>query len=90
MSANPHANGGLLMRPLPLPDFTSYAVPVTTPGGQDAEATRIMGAFLRDVMVRNRAHAQFPRVRPGRDRVQPAAGGAGGDRPHLARRAPVL
>ena len=59
MSANPHANGGLLMRPLSLPDFTSYAVPVTTPGGQDAEATRIMGAFLRDVMVRNRATRNF-------------------------------
>jgi len=59
MSANPHANGGLLIRPLSLPDFTSYAVPVTTPGGQDAEATRIMGTFLRDVMVRNRATRNF-------------------------------
>jgi xylulose-5-phosphate/fructose-6-phosphate phosphoketolase len=50
MSANPHANGGLLMRPLRMPDFTSYAVAVPTPGSVDGEATRVMGAFLRDVM----------------------------------------
>ncbi len=50
MSANPHANGGALMRPLRMPDFTDYAVPVTHPGQTEAEATRVMGAFLRDVM----------------------------------------
>ncbi len=53
MSANPHANGGELMRPLRMPDFTTYAVPVHAPGASDAEATRIMGTFLRDVMRAN-------------------------------------
>ena len=53
MSANPHANGGLLLRGLILPDFRKYAVEVEKPGGTDAEATRVMGKFLRDVMKLN-------------------------------------
>ena len=53
MSANPHANGGLLLRGLILPDFRKYAVEVEKPGGTDAEATRVMGQFLRDVMKLN-------------------------------------
>jgi xylulose-5-phosphate/fructose-6-phosphate phosphoketolase len=50
MSANPHANGGLLMRELELPDITDYAVNVATPGEHDAEATAVMAGYLRDVM----------------------------------------
>jgi xylulose-5-phosphate/fructose-6-phosphate phosphoketolase len=50
MSANPHANGGLLMRPLRMPDYADHAVAVPSPGAVDGEATRVMGAFLRDVM----------------------------------------
>jgi xylulose-5-phosphate/fructose-6-phosphate phosphoketolase len=53
MSANPHANGGLLLKDLTLPDFRAYAVEVTTPGGATAEATRVLGAFLRDVIRHN-------------------------------------
>jgi xylulose-5-phosphate/fructose-6-phosphate phosphoketolase len=53
MGANPHANGGLLKRELKLPDYRAYAVPAPHPGGADAEATRVMGAFLRDVMRLN-------------------------------------
>jgi xylulose-5-phosphate/fructose-6-phosphate phosphoketolase len=53
MSANPHANGGLLRRDLDLPDFRDYAVEVPSPGGVRAEATRLAGAYLRDVIVRN-------------------------------------
>jgi xylulose-5-phosphate/fructose-6-phosphate phosphoketolase len=53
MSANPHANGGLLMRPLRMPDFADYAVKVPRPGEVDGESTRVMGAFLRDVMQAN-------------------------------------
>jgi xylulose-5-phosphate/fructose-6-phosphate phosphoketolase len=53
MSANPHANGGLLLRDLKLPDFRDYAVDVPTPGVIAAESTRIMGRFLRDVMKLN-------------------------------------
>jgi xylulose-5-phosphate/fructose-6-phosphate phosphoketolase len=59
MSANPHANGGALMRPLRMPDFRDYAVPVEAPGGSDAEATRVMGTFLREVMRMNMASRNF-------------------------------
>ena len=54
MSANPHANGGVLLRDLDLPDFRDYAVPVDEPGTTSSEATRVLGCFLRDVIVRNR------------------------------------
>ncbi|ABD12898.1 phosphoketolase [Frankia casuarinae] len=53
MSANPHANGGELLRDLTLPDFRDYAVDVTAPGTTLAEPTRILGAFLRDVVAAN-------------------------------------
>ena len=53
MSANPHANGGLLMRDLVLPDFRDYAVSVDAPGKTTSEATRVLGTFLRDVISRN-------------------------------------
>ena len=53
MSANPHANGGLLLRDLELPDYRSYAVAVAQPGAVDDEATRVQGRFIRDVMARN-------------------------------------
>jgi xylulose-5-phosphate/fructose-6-phosphate phosphoketolase len=59
MSANPHANGGLLLKDLRLPDFRRYAVAVNRPGAVDAEATRIMGAFLRDTMKINMEHRNF-------------------------------
>jgi xylulose-5-phosphate/fructose-6-phosphate phosphoketolase len=53
MSANPHANGGSLTRDLALPDFRDYGVAVERPGGTTSEATRVLGRFLRDIMVRN-------------------------------------
>jgi xylulose-5-phosphate/fructose-6-phosphate phosphoketolase len=53
MSANPHANGGLLLRDLELPDFRDYAVDVPAPAVGFSEATRVLGAFLRDVIARN-------------------------------------
>jgi xylulose-5-phosphate/fructose-6-phosphate phosphoketolase len=53
MSANPHANGGLLLRDLVMPDFRAYAVPVDRPASEFSEATRVLGAFLRDVIARN-------------------------------------
>jgi xylulose-5-phosphate/fructose-6-phosphate phosphoketolase len=53
MSANPHANGGMLLRDLVLPDFRDYAVEVPTPATTFSEATRVLGAFLRDVIARN-------------------------------------
>src|SRR5580693_8570398 len=53
MSASPHANGGLLLRDLNLPDFRDYAVAVATPGDQQSEATRVLGDWLRDVIRAN-------------------------------------
>ena len=53
MSANPHANGGLLLRDLRLPEFRHYAVKVPKPGAANAEATRIQGQFIRDVIKLN-------------------------------------
>jgi xylulose-5-phosphate/fructose-6-phosphate phosphoketolase len=54
MSANPHANGGTLLRDLSLPHFRDYAVDVPRPATTFSEATRILGGFLRDVIARNR------------------------------------
>jgi len=53
MSANPHANGGLLLKDLLLPDFRGYGVDVPKPGAVSSEATRVLAAFLRDVIRRN-------------------------------------
>ncbi len=59
MGANPHANGGALLKDLKLPDFRDYAVEVPTPGAVDAEATRVQGTFIRDVIKRNFDNANF-------------------------------
>jgi xylulose-5-phosphate/fructose-6-phosphate phosphoketolase len=53
MSANPHANGGKLLRELVLPDFREYAVEVPKPATTSSEATRVLGAFMRDIVARN-------------------------------------
>ena len=53
MSANPHANGGLIRKPLRLPDFRNYRLKVEKPGQIEAENTRPLGSFLRDVMKAN-------------------------------------
>ena len=59
MSDNPHANGGLLLRDLKLPDFRDYAVDVPSPGATTAESARVMGKFLRDVMRLNLESRNF-------------------------------
>ena len=59
MGANPHANGGLLLKDLKMPDFRDYAVKVPKPGAVVAEATRVMGGFLRDVIKANREARNF-------------------------------
>jgi xylulose-5-phosphate/fructose-6-phosphate phosphoketolase len=59
MGANPHGNGGLLLKDLKLPDFRAYAVEVPRPGASTAEATRVMGKFLRDVMKLNMETRNF-------------------------------
>jgi len=59
MGANPHANGGLLLRDLVMPDFRDYALDVPKPGRVAAEATRVLGRFLRDVMKLNLESKNF-------------------------------
>jgi xylulose-5-phosphate/fructose-6-phosphate phosphoketolase len=64
MGANPHANGGLLLKDLVMPDFRDYRVEVPKPGGVTSEATRVLGTFLRDVMKLNLASRNFRVVGP--------------------------
>ena len=64
MGANPHANGGLLLRNLRLPDFHDYAVEVNEPGVTAAESTRVQGRFIRDVMRLNAEARNFRIVSP--------------------------
>ena len=59
MGANPHANGGMLLRDLRLPDFREYAVDVTTPGVPGVGDTRVLGPFLRDVVKLNKPQRNF-------------------------------
>jgi xylulose-5-phosphate/fructose-6-phosphate phosphoketolase len=59
MSASPHANGGVLLRDLELPDIADYAVAVDAPGKATAETTRVLGHYLRDVMRLNEQHRNF-------------------------------
>jgi xylulose-5-phosphate/fructose-6-phosphate phosphoketolase len=59
MGANPHANGGVLLRELRMPDFRDYAVEIPSPGAVEAEDTRVAGAFLRDVTRLNQDQRNF-------------------------------
>jgi xylulose-5-phosphate/fructose-6-phosphate phosphoketolase len=64
MGANPHANGGVLLKELKLPDYRDYAVEVPRPGTVEAEATRVMGRFLRDVVKLNSDERNFRLMGP--------------------------
>ena len=59
MGANQHANGGILLRDLRMPDFRDYAIKVPTPGGVEASDTFVLGGFLRDVLKLNEDHKNF-------------------------------
>ena len=59
MGMNPHANGGLLLKDLKIPDFRDYAIDVPKPGAVLAEATRVLGCFLRDIMKLNGKERNF-------------------------------
>jgi xylulose-5-phosphate/fructose-6-phosphate phosphoketolase len=65
MGANPHANGGLLLRALRMPEFRDYAVEVAAPGVRGIGDTHVLGRFLRDVAKENSEQRNFPRFRPG-------------------------
>jgi len=64
MGCNPHANGGLLLKELVLPDFRSYAVKVEKPGYSTEEGTRVLGRFLRDIFKLNQKNANFRLMGP--------------------------
>src|SRR5216683_4476617 len=64
MSDNPHANGGLLLADLRIPDFRDYAVPVPQPGASSGEATRVLGTLLRDIVRLNAERRNFRVVAP--------------------------
>ena len=59
MGANPHANGGKLLRDLRLPDFRQYAAAVPKPGAAGIGDTHVLGRFLRDVTALNNEHRNF-------------------------------
>ena len=59
MGANPHANGGLLLRDLRMPNFHLHAVDVPSPGAVDAQDTLVLGSFLRDVTKLNQDQRNF-------------------------------
>jgi len=59
MSANPHTNGGVLLRDLQLPDVAQFAVEVSAPGASDAEDTRVLGGYLREVLRLNDTQRNF-------------------------------
>ncbi|MBI4826187.1 MAG: phosphoketolase family protein [Nitrospirae bacterium] len=59
MGANPHANGGALLKALKMPDFRDYALKVDAPGQVEGEATRVMGFFMRDIMKLNMKSSNF-------------------------------
>jgi len=59
MGANPNANGGVLLRDLKMPQFQDYAIDVARPGGVNAEATRVLGKFLRDIIKLNQQQRNF-------------------------------
>ena len=59
MGASPHANGGLLLKDLRMPDFDDYAIDVPRPGAVMAESTKVLGSFLRDVMNMNKKRQNF-------------------------------
>jgi xylulose-5-phosphate/fructose-6-phosphate phosphoketolase len=83
MGANPHTNGGLLLRNLRLPDFRDYAVDVPAPGHGSSEAMRVLGAYLRDVMQMNEDFANFRVFGPDETAVEPARGRARDHRPRV-------
>ena len=64
MGMNPHANGGILLEPLTMPHFRDYAVKVASPGRVEAEATRVLGTFLRDVIRQNADKRNFRLMGP--------------------------
>ena len=86
MSANPHANGGLLLRDLRLPDFRDYAVEVPAPGAVDRRVDARHGQVPPRRDEAEPGVAELPPLQPGREQLEPLAGRARGHQPRLGRR----
>ena len=86
MSANPHTNGGLLLRELRLPNFRDYAVEVTAPGATDGRSHPGDGRVPARCHEAEYGVAEFPPVQPRREQLKPLAGRARGHQPRLGRR----
>ena len=71
MGMNAHANGGLLLKPLKVPNFRDFAVKIEVRGREDVESTRVLGELLHAVMQANKSREELPRLRAGRNRVKP-------------------
>ncbi len=84
MGANPHANGGMLLRDLRMPDFRDYAAACRPGASRHRRHARARALPARRGEAQRRA-AQFPRLRPGRDAVQRAGGALRGDQPPVGR-----
>ena len=85
MSANPHANGGLLLSDLRLPDFRDYAVKVPTPGAADRRSHPRHGQVPARCDEAEHGREELPPVQPRREQLQPLAGRARGDQPRVDR-----
>ena len=85
MSANPHTNGGLLLRELRLPNFRDYAVEVTAPGAVTAESTRVMGTVPARCHEAEHGLPEFPAVQSGREQLKSLAGCTRGHQSCLGR-----
>ena len=83
MSDNPHANGGLLLRDLKMPDFRDYAVEVPSPGATTAESARDDGQVPPRRHEEEPGQQELPPVQPGREQLEPLAGRARRDQPLL-------
>ena len=88
LGATPHANGGLLVRDLPVPSLDDFAVPVDKPGTTLHEPTRVLGDLLAAGHAGHRRPPRLPPRRPRRDRLQPAPGRLRRHRQGLAGRDP--
>ena len=85
MGANPHANGGLLLKELKLPKYRDYALDVSAPGAMRGESTRALGVYLRDVARLNQQERNFRVVSPDEVESNRLGGAVRGDGPGVAR-----
>ena len=89
MGMNAHANGGLLLKPLKVPNFREFAVKIEAAAQKDVESTRILGHLLHAVMQANMDAEELPRLRAGRDSIEPPRDVMGTGKAWMAETLPV-